>query len=86
MVSIIRLALGRSEYHCMLVEGTGDTIWTICFGVETVFEARSSCFDTDSPEAPLRWETLEKVISRMMLIGGDASYFALGTCGVDGLR
>ena len=52
MVSIIRLALGRSEYHCMLVEGTGDTIWTICFGVETVFEARSSRFD--SPEVPAR--------------------------------
>ena len=49
-----------------------------------LFEARSSRFD--SPEVPPRWQTLEKVMSRMLFIGGDASYFALGPCGVHGLQ
>ena len=82
MVRIVRLAMGRSEYHCMVVEGTGDTIST-ALG-QKLFEARSSRFD--SPEVPLRWQTLEKVMSRMLFIGGGASYFALGPCGVDGLQ
>ena len=58
----------------MVVQGTGDTIWT-ALG-QKLFEARNSRFD--SPEVPPNWQTLEKVMSRMLFIGGGASYFALG--------